>query len=390
MANDSSTNDVAPYRQPFANPGRNSRERVAIHARPPFAQVLVLSGSGGYQHAQWLLGGAGNEIAVAGWPQAGSLVDLAQARERAPLGFVEHASPIYAEDSRQLFLPLGYDLRAPDMSAVDDRDRGSSFSATGIGEVITAIALRKSGFLLMSLEPGDNIHKVPTVRLLRRGYATGGFRDVRWIETLEGEVAHPSAMLSDDTLVAQLGRSVRLYAPDGGDVVQPDFGVPGGKLIAEIAVALRPALISADVYDRVWGFRAVDGALMGWDARGQSLGPALPLNAAPAQPPVALPGGAIAVIAPGAALKIEDGAIRWRAELPPSAHPLATADGDGKLVVRAGKQLVLIDETGKQVWSSELPAEITSNPLITSNGRLCVAAGLTLYCSQPTTGRASP
>jgi hypothetical protein len=259
-------------------------------------------------------------------------------------------------------------------------DRG----AGGISTPVHALVARRNRFTVMALRRPNRFERDPMIEITTKPYTEGSAAGVVWQQRISGESSGPSPALSDDTLVACRETGLTYFAPDGAGAVDPAAGFAQGKVIAQIDTNLRIGLVSADGADRVWGFRAEDGALVGWDARGQSLGPALPLEISAVQPPVALQSGAIAVIASGAVLKIDNGAIRWRAELPPSAQPLATAtaDRDGKLLVRAGKQLVLIDENGKRVWNSELPAEITSNPLITSTGRLCVAAGLTLYCSQ--------
>lgn len=375
-----------PYRQPFANPGRNSAEPVAVRdTSAPHMQALFTAQAGYVGAAiDWLIGGGTHDELVLfesrmahGW-----WIDLQSRRNVVLVGTEQGSFPAFQEDAEQLILPRGGMLVLPDMTSPEDYDRWKSVGAGGLDSPVQALIARSDHFTVSSLRPPNHGEHYTTIEITSKGYSEAALGDVRWQQNYPNEESAPSPTLSDGTLILCQQDRLRFFAPDGAGVIDPAIGVMQGKVLVEIAVALRAGLVSADALDRVWGFRVADGALMGWDARGQPLGPALTLAVTPSQPPVALPGGAIAVVTPGAVLKIENGRIAWRATLPPHGQPLATADRDGQLLVRAGQRLLLLDAAGKQVWSSELPAEITSNPLITNGGRLCVAAGLTLYCSQ--------
>jgi hypothetical protein len=375
-----------PYRQPFANPARNSaEENASIASKAPSWSPVYTAQSSYVKAIDWLLGGGPRHDVLlfdAGTGHAW-LVDLQAARATVLAGTAQGSFPAYQEDNDQLVLPRDGILVLPEMTAPGDPDRARQVDAGGLSTPLHALIARRDHFTAMSVVLPNQRERHLTVNVISKPYSNDARPQIRWEQYLKDWTTAPSPALSDDTLVACREGGLSFFAADGAGFVDPAIGITQAKVIAEVQANLRPGLVSADVLDRVWGFRVEDGALIGWDARGQSLGPAIALEVSAVQPPVALPGGAIAVIAAGVLLKIADAKVQWRAELPPSAQPLATADRDGKLLVRAGKQLVLIDDDGKRVWSSELPAEITSNPLITRSGRLCVAAGLTLYCSPP-------
>lgn len=376
-----------PYRQPYANPGRNSAEPLAFALRdvPKWVAAFTASdASVGGINIDWLLGGGGSEQLVlydAAWGR-GWWVDLHGVRAMVRTNTGQGGLLAYQEDADQLLMTRGAMLLLPDMKDPIDDERWQVVGASGMTSPVQALVPRQQRFIVMSLFHADRFNREPRIMVTSKPYTPGGGAGLLWQQTFPGELGGPSPALSDDTLILCRESGLTYLAADGAGVVDPAIGIAQAKVVALVGVGLRPGLVSADALDRVWGFRLEDGALVGWDRTGESLGAALPLDEVAVQPPVALPNGAVAVIAPGVVLKVENSGVRWRAELPPDAHPLATADSSGQLLVRAGKQLLLIDAAGKRVWTSELPAAITSNPLVTRSGRLCVGVGLTLYCSQ--------
>jgi hypothetical protein len=380
------TTAPVPYRQPFANAGRNSAEPVALvlgaapHWNAAFTAQATIAGTA----IEWLLGGGPNDDVVLFESRMGHgwWIDLRGQRKPIIVGATQGSFPVFQEDADQLILPRGAMLALPDMSRPGEYDRWLEVDAGGMSMPVQALVARRDHFTVMSVRPPDHRDHFSTLELTSKPYSDDARPQLRWQQVFPNRESAPSPALSDDTLIACGPDRLTFFAPDGAGVIDPAIGIAQGKVVAEIAVGLRLGLVSADANDRVWGFRLEDGALVGWDARGQSLGPALPLGVSASQPPVALPGGAIAVVAPGVALKVENSSVRWRTALPPDAAPLATADRAGQLLIRAGKHLLLLDPAGKQLWDSELPGTITSNPLITASGRVCVAVGLTLHCSQ--------
>src|SRR5690606_36374410 len=144
-----------------------------------------------------------------------------------------------------------------------------------------------------------------------------------------------------------------------------------------------PERVSADPGGRVWAFERTSGGLrlIAFDADGErAVELPLELPGAPAQPPVGLGEGRIEVVAPGALLCVADGEIVWRVELPAGA-PLATATARGPLLVRAGARVLAIGADGSRQWELTAPDEaaITSNVLVTGDGRVLFAAGETLH-----------
>ena len=78
----------------------------------------------------------------------------------------------------------------------------------------------------------------------------------------------------------------------------------------------------------------------------------------------------------------DGGASLWAVELPPANDPLATATADGDLLVKAGARLLRIDPRGRTAWELLAPdgQAITSNPVVTANGRVLFATGTTIHC----------
>jgi hypothetical protein len=265
----------------------------------------------------------------------------------------------------------------PDSRDKEQRERAGVYP---IARHVTAFQPLAAHFLVMSQQ--YSIRPDPNFRaayVTKKPYVEKSGQ-VEWQYELKEQVA-PSPVLSNGSLVMHRQSGLRFLTPSGQAQIDPEIGLRQGEVLIDVEAELRAGLVSADLQDRVWGFRSDDGALVGWDAQGKSLGAPVPLDVSAVQPPVALPDGALAVVAQGAVLKVQGGRVAWRAELPESATPLATADRSGHLVVRAGTQLVAIDPSGKTIWKQDLKVEITSNPLITADGRICVATGLTLRCT---------
>lgn len=368
------------YRQAFANPQRNSAVTAVMAPPRPLEPLIELGPARIYQSIVWLFGFRdGSRVSAVGHPNNGHVVQLSPAKSLGMFGTREGSWPVHAEDSDQLVLPHETVLTRPDMNNLSDVD---AFQDTlGATRFIRALIARADGYIMLAQDERDRERRSDRSFAQRGAWPKMTYPAWSWRHVFPLVRAQLSPALSDDTLVVCLDDKLVYLSAQGKGVIDPELGVGATTVIAEVAAQLMPNLTSVDLQDRVWGFRASDHALLGWNARGESLGPALPLDVTPVQPPVALPDGALAIIAPGVALKVKDGAIVWRAPLPAGDSPLATADGAGSLAIRVGRQLWVLGSDGKRKWFAELPAVITSNPLITTTGRLCVATGLTLRCS---------
>jgi hypothetical protein len=368
------------YRQAFANPQRNSAVG-AVLAPLRSMEPLIDLGSMHYSSIEWLLGTRdATRVALVGSPRHGDIVRLSPPERIGTFTAREHALPVFAEDSDQLVIPIDRTLRRPDMNNIAEPDGFRESRGAQIETLFRALIARDDHYFVLSQRKRTHTQRVTIATAGRaqwdaRSDAPGG-----WRHPMLGVQVDLSPALSDDTLIVSTFDRL-IYLAAQGSAVANKLGMFETTVIAEVIAALAPKLVAVDLQDRVWGFRVSDLALVGWSARGESLGAPLTLGVTPVQPPVALPDGALAIIAPGNALKVKDGAIVWRALLPEGPAPLATADAQGTLVVRVGRELLVLDNDGRTTWSATLPEPITSNPLITTTGRLCVATGLVLRCS---------
>jgi hypothetical protein len=334
-----------------------------------------------YQSIEWLLSWRdGTRVTAVGAPHHGDVVQLEPPARVAGFSTQEGSWPAHAEDSDQLVLPKGSVLSRPDMARIEDPDGFEDIG--GATKLVRALIPRADSYLMLVQRPLTRTTRTDLAIANRGSWQPLSYPPWSWRRPMPLAKAQLSPALSDDTLIVCLQDKLVYLSAQGTGVVDPNVGIADAKVIAEVQAGLMPDLVSVDLQDRVWGFHASDRALVGWNARGESLGAPLPLDVTPVQPPVALPDGALAIIAPGTALKVKDGAIVWRTPLPEGAAPLATADGQGTLVIRVERELIVLDTHGKKTWFASLPAVITSNPLITTTGRVCVATGLVLRCSK--------
>lgn len=184
--------------------------------------------------------------------------------------------------------------------------------------------------------------------------------------------------LRDGTAVLPCGTAVRWIAP-------------GGNKAGAVPARLGGNLVSVDLDDGVLGFEWVEAdvrlvRLTAGERTEVRLGPRRPV-----QPPMVLPGGRVVVICEAEVLSVRGQAVEWTAPLTESFHsrsdwdrwPVGTGAPDGTVLIKHGPRVRAFDSGGNVVWETRVDAPIESNPLLTSDGGVCVATAAAVHCALP-------
>lgn len=206
---------------------------------------------------------------------------------------------------------------------------------------------------------------------------------VKWMHAFDAYGAR-SPVRSDGSIVLCREDGVRLLDVDGREVGRIDTPLMAG-------------MVSVDFEDTIWGMEqdATGLRLSSFSAQGERLSQTDLPGGEPVQPPVTLPDGRVVVVTLERLLCIRDGKLLWDLPLPARSEapewnlgftggqdPLVTATADNKILVKQGHRLWIIEEGPEPVLEFEVPGGevITSNLVVTPDGRLCFACSRKLFC----------
>ncbi len=366
---------AAPYSQLLANPALNSVAAKSLdkgikpRARPPVELALPAPDTEDQVH--WLLSGSDPNLLLAVGKLHYWLVDL-QLGEAIAVDFVsEHTLFAFLPDGRYVYRPgTVLIVRKPVPHALED-NRGDRVVVPKLGDSSQFLAFApQDGQVISALQNfGNRSHPSRLVVSVARKPLSRSRGDMSWMLEHESQ-GWRSPVLNDGTLA--------LHLQDG-----LHFITPGGTEASHLAISLLPELISADSLNRIWGFQPGEDngvELVCVTTQGERF-PGTPILGEPTQPPIPLSDGTVAVVTGLGVMVVEKEKLVWEKALPGGEQMMATGTNDLNLLVKGGDMLTLLKGSPHRIWSVRAPGgePISSNPVVTSDGGVCFAAGLRIF-----------
>ena len=347
---------------------------------------------------EWLLGGAEPRLVVGLYPGGLSVMDLSRKAWAGELGTDERAwaellpgerladpmrglivlapvSGLLDESYLMNLLNKGSFARLPDL-------RGTYWSEDTV-TVLSSHSVAPQGgrpYKHAQLERGTWVFET-------RNGQTGWFLQNVPIRLWEADsYTGDAAFLSDGTAVVVLDdRRLTLISPQGQ---------------AREIPAIKPwdSAVSVGSDDTILAFETRDQMselVMLKDGHEQRIALG---KSAPMQIPLALPGGRVVAVTDQGVLSSRQGKKewQWRYDFFPESLPAqepewdrhhtgwyATGTLDGAVVLRWKENVVALDDSGRVIWRMTVPGVITTNPLVTADGGVCVGMAGSLVCDLP-------
>lgn len=362
----------APYPQPYAGPSLSSvaAASLAPGLKPAVRKVLTLPEPEVPDAIRWLLSGPEPHFLLAVGSQHAWLVDLVAGTVKATHAQTGLPLCAFLPDGRYVHRPGTLLMRRSVTAPSADRGEIVTVENLGADGVINAFYPMQDDFIVLVQKVGhDDDQDFLMARATRKPYSRA-LSDVAW-RLSYGERTFLSPVLSDGTLVLSFADRLLIASPAGKEVIV-------------LKVALLPNLVSVDDKNRIWGFFHEEDeslSLVGYTVRGELVAKATGLSGKPVQPPVPLRDGRVVVVTSVGVMLVDENKVAWDRGFPGGVVQV-TATWDSTFLVRHKDSLALMGPTRSRLWSLRLPdrRDITSNPVITSDGGVCVAAGLEVYC----------
>lgn len=234
---------------------------------------------------------------------------------------------------------------------------------------------------------GDERWRTANERGVRPGRAGDGFAPARAGDTVV--TAYSAGKTALDALHGETGEASwnRETPTAPGGPVPVDgavytgvgaFALDDGGPRWTTAGDSRSGHVSPAVTDRAVVVQSRDGLVAKYDRLNGEVAWRRTLSAGRDTPPAVADG---TVYAPGYALSLATGKVRWRLETGTVTAPLV-GDGVGYIGTKADKRVLAVDlSTGERRWSTDLPGR-AMHPPTAGSGHLLVATDLTLTAFQ--------
>jgi hypothetical protein len=391
---------LLPYGQPFSNVQLNSVAFSVLGELKTLAKkVASVSIPNAYSptykpEIQWLLASAEHKIIAVGeshyW-----LIELDKYKSIAFCPIEENILVSFLQDGRYLYNDGGgLSLRKaePQLDTKSGKDIIDAFvESMDRASVPYALFPMEDEYVILIQnlsQPDDDSFKEAVIS--RKPYV-GQMQSLKW-DVRYQQYSARSPFLSDGTLA--------VFLPDGLRLINLD-----GKEVGHIKAELMPGMLSADNKDTIWGIKDAPDKmkLLGFSRDGKNVVDVDIPAKGPTQPPVTLEDGRILIVTKTKLVCIKEGKMLWEKVLPvytrkldpdeqPDARPndsfrggqdpLVTASSNGKILVKHGHTLMMLEDGPKEKWQITAPDNkwITSNAVITADGKVCFACTNEIYC----------